>query len=129
MVLAGTAVVAAVTQNDLVGLRGDIQRLGGQIGQLVKDIGDMKNWQAGFTETQKFNEHRFREITDDQAEFVRQCRANHVRMAPPLPIALADDDKVSKSQLAIGVVLIVSFLTYVGHGAIAFWNWARSVKP
>ncbi len=130
--LLGTTVVAAVTQNDLVGLRSDIQKIGGQLGQVIRDVADIRGWQLAFDETKKHTEYRLNELAKDQERYVIECRANHVIMAPALritPELKADDDKVSKSQLAIGVVLIVSFLTYAGKGALALWTWVKSVKP
>ncbi len=136
MILAGTSVViAAVTQNDLVGLRSDIQKVGGQLSHILSVVSDMQGWQREFTEKfagyERHTDYRLKELTTDQVEFARQCRANHVVLAPALPMKRveADDDKVSKSQLAIGVVLIVSFVSYVGHGIYAAWTWAKSVKP
>lgn len=134
MAIAGTAVIAAVSQAEwdrfADNIRDGFKHINERVEELARGQSRMELWQREHTGSHELIAFRLNQLTDEQTRFIQEARAQHAIIAPPFkPDRKSDDDdKVSKSKMALAMVFVISFLSYVGQGLYALWVWAKA-KP
>jgi hypothetical protein len=93
------------------------------------DIADIRDVVYDIKGSVALHEFRLNELTADQVQFVRDCRANHATYALPLkrtPVAPALEEDSSKGRVTMivaGIMGAASIVALVGHGMILAWTW------
>ena len=93
------------------------------------DIADIRDVVYEIKGSVAIHEFRLNELTADQVQFVRDCRANHATYALPLkrtPVTPALEEDSSKGRVTMivaGIMGAASLVALVGHGMILAWTW------
>jgi hypothetical protein len=86
------------------------------------DIADIRDVVYDIKGSVALHEFRLNDITAEQAQFVRDCRANHAVLAPPIKEAGS-----TKTQAAIGVGMLFGAIAIIGKGTIAALGWLFTI--
>jgi len=93
------------------------------------DIADIRDVVYEIKGSVALHEFRLNELTADQVQFVRDCRANHATYALPLkraPVTPALEEDSSKGRVTMivaGIMGAASLVALVGHGMLMVWAW------
>ena len=93
------------------------------------DIADIRDVVYEIKGSVALHEFRLNELTADQVQFVRDCRANHATYALPLkrtpvtPDLEEDSSKGRVTMIVAGIMGAASLVALVGHGMLMVWAW------